>query len=231
MPRSRWFWISLALLFATPFSARALDREFVLRWLPPSGEVNGYRVYLTTPGTPTQTLDLGAVSRIWRGGCIIRAQFLNRIADAYAETADLPVLLAAPYFVEALGRAQDAWRHIVATAATGGIPAPAFSSSLAYYDGLRAARLPAQLGVRSEQPGDLLAVALIQGDPFAPRRALLQHRAAEGAQLCQARVSVRRGGQRDLRAAAGRAAWLPTARIRRRRPVECPTMQERAVRI
>lgn len=90
-------------------------------------------------------IDLGAVSRIWRGGCIIRAQFLNRIADAYAETADLPVLLAAPYFVEALGRAQDSWRHIVATAATAGIPAPAFSSSLAYYDGLRAPRLPAAL--------------------------------------------------------------------------------------
>ena len=52
-------------------------------------------------------------SKIWRGGCIIRAQFLNRIADAYAETPDLPVLLTAPYFVEALGRAQDAWRRIV----------------------------------------------------------------------------------------------------------------------
>ncbi|MBD8025025.1 NADP-dependent phosphogluconate dehydrogenase, partial [Microbacterium sp. Sa1CUA4] len=76
-------------------------------------------------------IDLGAVSKIWRGGCIIRAQFLNRIADAYGQTPDLPVLLTAPYFVEALGRAQDAWRRIVATAAAAGIPAPAFSSSLA----------------------------------------------------------------------------------------------------
>ena len=59
------------------------------------------------------SIDLGAVSKIWRGGCIIRAQFLNRIADAYAETPELPVLLTAPYFVEALGRAQDAWRRIV----------------------------------------------------------------------------------------------------------------------
>ncbi|MBN9225220.1 MAG: phosphogluconate dehydrogenase (NADP(+)-dependent, decarboxylating) [Microbacterium sp. SCN 70-27] len=91
------------------------------------------------------TIDLGAISRIWRGGCIIRAQFLNRIADAYAAEPELPVLLTAPYFVEALGRAQDAWRGIVGTAATAGIPAPAFSSSLAYYDGLRAARLPAAL--------------------------------------------------------------------------------------
>ncbi len=90
-------------------------------------------------------IDLGAVSKIWRAGCIIRAQFLNRIADAYTEQPDLPVLLTAPYFVDALGRAQSAWRAIVQTAAATGIPAPAFSSSLAYYDGLRADRLPAAL--------------------------------------------------------------------------------------
>ena len=90
-------------------------------------------------------IDLGAIAKIWRGGCIIRAQFLNRITDAYAETPDLPVLLTAPYFAEALGRAQDAWRRVVATAAGAGIPAPAFSSSLSYYDGLRAERLPAAL--------------------------------------------------------------------------------------
>lgn len=90
-------------------------------------------------------IDLGAISKIWRGGCIIRAQFLNRIAEAYDADAELPVLLTAPYFVEALGRAQDAWREIVQIAAASGIPAPAFSSSLAYYDGLRAERLPAAL--------------------------------------------------------------------------------------
>ncbi|HET8927771.1 MAG TPA: NADP-dependent phosphogluconate dehydrogenase [Microbacterium sp.] len=91
------------------------------------------------------SIDLGAVARIWRAGCIIRAQFLNRIADAYAAQPDLPVLLTAPYFVDALTRAQDAWRRIVGTAASAGIPSPAFSSSLAYYDGLRAERLPAAL--------------------------------------------------------------------------------------
>jgi 6-phosphogluconate dehydrogenase len=90
-------------------------------------------------------IDLGAVSKIFRGGCIIRAQFLNRIADAYADAPDLPVLLTAPFFVEALGRAQRAWRSVVALAAAAGIPAPAFASSLAYYDGLRAERLPAAL--------------------------------------------------------------------------------------
>ncbi|KJL20783.1 NADP-dependent phosphogluconate dehydrogenase [Microbacterium azadirachtae] len=90
-------------------------------------------------------IDLGAISKIWRGGCIIRAQFLNRIADAYAETPDLPVLMTAPYFAEAIGRAQAAWRRVVVQAAQAGIPAPAFSSSLSYYDGIRADRLPAAL--------------------------------------------------------------------------------------
>ncbi|MFS8069775.1 MAG: NADP-dependent phosphogluconate dehydrogenase, partial [Byssovorax sp.] len=91
------------------------------------------------------TIDLGAVSRIWRGGCIIRAQFLNRIADAYAAQPDLEALLTAPYFTEAIVRAQESWRCVVAGAAQSGIPAPGFSSSLAYYDGLRAKRLPAAL--------------------------------------------------------------------------------------
>ncbi|QZY52031.1 NADP-dependent phosphogluconate dehydrogenase [Leucobacter tenebrionis] len=90
-------------------------------------------------------IDLGAISKIWRGGCIIRAQFLGRIADAYAEQPDLPLLMAAPYFADALSRGQAAWRRVVIAATTAGIPAPAFSSSLAYYDGLRAERLPAAL--------------------------------------------------------------------------------------
>ncbi|WP_053384067.1 NADP-dependent phosphogluconate dehydrogenase [Leucobacter celer] len=91
------------------------------------------------------SIDLGSVARIWRAGCIIRAQFLNRIADAYAEQPELPLLMAAPYFAEALGRGQEAWRRVVTHATRAGIPAPAFSSSLAYYDGLRAERLPAAL--------------------------------------------------------------------------------------
>ncbi|MFB8386369.1 NADP-dependent phosphogluconate dehydrogenase [Microbacterium sp. NPDC055910] len=90
-------------------------------------------------------IDLGAISKIWRAGCIIRAQFLNRIADAYTQDPGLPLLMAAPYFDEALGRAQGAWRRIVADAAASGIPSPAFGSSLAYYDGIRATRLPAAL--------------------------------------------------------------------------------------
>ena len=87
----------------------------------------------------------GDIAAIWRGGCIIRAKFLNYITDAYAADAELPELLTAPYFREALTRTQASWRSVVQTAAGAGIPAPAFSSSLAYYDGLRAQRLPAAL--------------------------------------------------------------------------------------
>jgi 6-phosphogluconate dehydrogenase len=90
-------------------------------------------------------IDRGAVARIWRGGCIIRARFLNRITEAYERDADLPLLLADDYFVEVVGSCLAAWRRVVAGAAQNGIPTPAFSSSLAYYDGIRAERLPAAL--------------------------------------------------------------------------------------
>ena len=90
-------------------------------------------------------IDLGAVARIWRGGCIIRAKFLNRISDAYGSGRIFTSLLFDEYFKDAVENAQDAWRQVVAAAAQAGIPVPAFSSSLAYYDGLRSDRLPAAL--------------------------------------------------------------------------------------
>jgi 6-phosphogluconate dehydrogenase len=90
-------------------------------------------------------LDLGALATIWRGGCIIRAQFLDRIKDAYAESPDLPNLMLAPFFQQALASAQRAWRSVVTQAVDLGVPIPAFASSLAYYDGYRRARGPANL--------------------------------------------------------------------------------------
>lgn len=90
-------------------------------------------------------IDRGAMARIWRGGCIIRARFLDRITEAYEREADLPLLLADPYFASAVGHGVEAWRRVVAQAAMAGVPTPAFSSSLAYYDGVRAQRLPANL--------------------------------------------------------------------------------------
>jgi 6-phosphogluconate dehydrogenase len=90
-------------------------------------------------------LDLGPLATIWRGGCIIRAQFLDRIREAYAEHPDLPNLMLAPFFQEALGAAQPAWRRVIKRAVDLGVPVPALSASLAYYDGYRRARGPANL--------------------------------------------------------------------------------------
>jgi 6-phosphogluconate dehydrogenase len=90
-------------------------------------------------------IDRGAMATIWRGGCIIRARFLDRIREAYDEDPALPSLLVAPYFAAAVRDGVDSWRRVVAQAATAGVPSPAFSSSLAYYDGLRQERLPAAL--------------------------------------------------------------------------------------
>ncbi|MEW2500440.1 NADP-dependent phosphogluconate dehydrogenase [Amycolatopsis sp. CA-161197] len=90
-------------------------------------------------------IDLGAVASIWRGGCIIRAKFLNDITAAYAEDPALPTLLTAGAFRKAVEDAQDSWRSVISTAVRLGIPTPGFSTALAYYDGLRADRLPAAL--------------------------------------------------------------------------------------
>ena len=90
-------------------------------------------------------IDRGAMARIWRGGCIIRARFLNRITEAYERNPELPSLLVDPYFTDAVAEGLSGWRRVVAQAALAGVPAPAFSSSLSYYDSLRADRLPAAL--------------------------------------------------------------------------------------
>ncbi|MER5732097.1 NADP-dependent phosphogluconate dehydrogenase [Streptomyces sp. NPDC002138] len=90
-------------------------------------------------------VDPGAVASLWRGGCIIRAAFLDRIRAAYDARPDLPSLLADERFAEEIGAAQDDWRAVLATAVRQGIPVPAFAASLAYYDALRADRLPAAL--------------------------------------------------------------------------------------
>ena len=90
-------------------------------------------------------LDFAAIARSWRGGCIIRAQFLDDIARAYERDAGLSNLLLDETFRAAISRAQDAWRRVVANAALCGVPAPSFSSALSYYDGVRSEQLPANL--------------------------------------------------------------------------------------
>jgi 6-phosphogluconate dehydrogenase len=90
-------------------------------------------------------VDPGAMATIWRGGCIIRARFLDRIAESYSDDAALVSLLVAPYFAGAVRDGLDSWRRVVADAAAAGVPTPAFASSLSYFDALRAERLPAAL--------------------------------------------------------------------------------------
>ena len=90
-------------------------------------------------------LDYRSIAMLWRGGCIIRAQFLERIAEAYDAEPNLENLMLAPYFQKALADSQSAWRHVIATAATIGVPVPGFMAALAYYDGYRHERLPANL--------------------------------------------------------------------------------------
>jgi 6-phosphogluconate dehydrogenase len=90
-------------------------------------------------------LDLGDIARIWRGGCIIRADFLDDITDAFERNPELANLLLDPHFKEAVRSGQDALREVIQIAVQRGVPCPAFSASLAYYDAYRAARLPANL--------------------------------------------------------------------------------------
>ena len=90
-------------------------------------------------------LNLGEIAKIWRGGCIIRARFLNRITEAYQGENPPTNLMLAPFFTAVLNEGQKDWREVVALAATNGIPVPSFGGSLSYYDAYRAERLPANL--------------------------------------------------------------------------------------
>jgi 6-phosphogluconate dehydrogenase len=90
-------------------------------------------------------LNYGDCALLWRGGCIIRAQFLDRIKEAFDAQPDLENLLLFPYFTQAIEKAQASWRAVVMAASHLGLPVPAFSTALAYYDSYRLARLPSNL--------------------------------------------------------------------------------------
>ena len=105
----------------------------------------GFDLIATAGADNGWDVDLGAMARIWRGGCIIRARFLDDIVRAYGADPAPVSLLTAPVLASAVRDALPAWREVVALAARSGVPAPAFASSLAYVDQLRAPRLPAAL--------------------------------------------------------------------------------------
>ena len=90
-------------------------------------------------------LNFGEIAQIWRGGCIIRAGFLQKITEAYQSAPQLANLLLNPYFKETISSFEANWREVISTAVLHGIPVPTFATSLAYYDAYRSARLPQNL--------------------------------------------------------------------------------------
>jgi 6-phosphogluconate dehydrogenase len=105
----------------------------------------GYTLMRAAAGERGWNLNYGGVALMWRGGCIIRSAFLGKIKEAFDKNASLTNLLLDPFFQGKVIASQDAWRRVVAAAATNGVPVPAFMTALAYYDGFRAGRLPANL--------------------------------------------------------------------------------------
>jgi 6-phosphogluconate dehydrogenase len=105
----------------------------------------GYMLMRAAAGEYKWNLNYGGIALMWRGGCIIRSVFLGKIKEAFDRNPDLTNLLLAPYFKQAVEAAQAAWRRVVAVAVGLGIPIPAMSSALAFYDGYRHERLPANL--------------------------------------------------------------------------------------
>ena len=105
----------------------------------------GYQLMRSISEEENWQLDYGAIALMWRGGCIIRSAFLGKIRDAFSKDQSLTSLLLDPFFEKAVKNAQASWRRVIATAVTLGIPIPAISAALAYYDGYRTERLPANL--------------------------------------------------------------------------------------
>ena len=105
----------------------------------------GFRLMREASKEYKLSLNYDEIALMWRGGCIIRSQFLNDIKQAYKANPDLENLLLADFFVDAMKKADEGWRKAVISGIELGIPTPAFSSALAYYDGYRTERLPANL--------------------------------------------------------------------------------------
>ena len=105
----------------------------------------GYQLMRAAAAEYHWNLNYGGVALMWRGGCIIRSVFLGEIKKAFDKKPNLTNLLLDPFFKRAVSKAQTSWRRVVTTAVKLGIPMPAISSALAFYDGYRHERLPANL--------------------------------------------------------------------------------------
>jgi 6-phosphogluconate dehydrogenase len=141
-----------ASILARPAQPFHVDRDKLVpsvRAALYAAKVCSYAQGMALLGAASQTygyeLDLGTVASIWRAGCIIRAVFLDDITAAFRRNADLANLLLDDYFRDAVAEREEGWRSVIQTAVAAGVPTPAFSASLAYFDGYRSARLPANL--------------------------------------------------------------------------------------
>jgi len=105
----------------------------------------GYMLLRATAKENGWNLNMGAIALMWRGGCIIRSRFLSKIKEAFDTNPNLSNLLLDNFFSDVLNQYQEAWRRGISSAIAIGVPTPAFSTALAFYDGYRAGRLPANL--------------------------------------------------------------------------------------
>jgi 6-phosphogluconate dehydrogenase len=141
-----------AILKGPRRSARKFDRaafvEDVRRALYCSKIISyaqGYMLLREAAKDQKWNLNFGGIALMWRGGCIIRSRFLGKIKEAYDKDSQLSNLLLNKFFTKALTSYQAAWRRAIAHAVKGGVPTPAFTTALAFYDGYRTGRLPANL--------------------------------------------------------------------------------------
>ncbi|WMT56806.1 decarboxylating NADP(+)-dependent phosphogluconate dehydrogenase [Truepera radiovictrix] len=144
--------VAAAAHLTGPAPSAAPEREAVLADLEAAlyaakitSYAQGYMLLRAAAKTYGWSLNYGGVAQMWRGGCIIRSAFLDHIKAAYDADPELPNLLLAPYFRDAVTRAQGAWRRTVAFGVQHGVPLPAFGAALAFFDGLRRATGPANL--------------------------------------------------------------------------------------
>ncbi|GAB4229367.1 MAG: decarboxylating NADP(+)-dependent phosphogluconate dehydrogenase [Chlamydiales bacterium] len=135
-----------------PKTKLTVDREYFIQSLAQAlyaskiiSYAQGFMLMRESTAEYQWTINYGSVALMWRGGCIIRSQFLGKIKEAYDRNSQLNNLLIDEFFCEQLSQTQDGWRHIVSTAANLGIPIPCMSTALAFYDGYRSAQLPANL--------------------------------------------------------------------------------------
>ncbi len=144
--------VAASKVLAGPVAQKAADKdqfiadvEMALYAAKIVSYAQGYALMAAQAKASGWELNNGGIALMWRGGCIIRSAFLGKIKEAFDKNPKLVNLLVDPFFAGELGKAQSGWRRVVGAAAANGIPVPTISSALAYYDGYRTARLPANL--------------------------------------------------------------------------------------